>query len=537
MKNRTESRNTVLETVTRRDVMRTTMAAAFAEATLVELTTAETDATETGGDDETISAPYGAQVGDVMEDRALVWSRADGPARMYVHLSTDCDFSDAKTIRGPAALSATDYTATMDLAGLPCGEEVHYRVVFESLRNPGKRSKPVGGSFRTPPAERSDIRFVWGGDVAGQGWGIDRDFGGMKTFETMLATDPDFFIHSGDSVYADDPLPERVDLDDNSVWHNVVTEAKSEVADTLDEFRGNYRYNLLDEHYRRFVSEVPMIPQWDDHEVLNNWYPNETLPAEDPHDVRSVNLLAARGQRAFLEYMPIRPREEVRDAIYQSFPYGPSLEVFRLDMRSYRGPNTENEQSDAGPKTEFLGETQLAWLKDALATSEATWKVIAADMPIGLVVRADDDKYEGIANADDGMPKGRELEIKELLSFMQSAGLRNVVWVTADVHYTAAHRYHPDRAAFSEFDPFWEFVSGPLHAGTFGPSDLDTTFGPEVVFEKTPPEGEANLPPSEGLQFFGQVDVDAETAALTVTLKDLHGNALYTKELAPSEGC
>ncbi|WP_280302299.1 alkaline phosphatase D family protein [Nocardia abscessus] len=43
--------------------------------------------------------------------------------------------------------------------------------------------------------------------------------------------------------------------------------------------------------------------------------------------------------------------------------------------------------------------------------------------------------------------------------------MADVVWLTADVHYTAAHRYSPERAVFTEFDEFWEFVSGPLNAG------------------------------------------------------------------------
>ena len=55
------------------------------------------------------------------------------------------------------------------------------------------------------------------------------------------------------------------------------------------------------------------------------------------------------------------------------------------------------------------------------------------------------------------------------------------------MHYTAAHYYNPDKAQFQDFEPFWEFVSGPLHAGTFGPNDLDNTFGPEVKFIKTTP--------------------------------------------------
>jgi phosphodiesterase/alkaline phosphatase D-like protein len=60
--------------------------------------------------------------------------------------------------------------------------------------------------------------------------------------------------------------------------------------------------------------------------------------------------------------------------------------------------------------------------------------------------------------------------------------------VTADVHYTAAHRYSPERATFQHFDPFWEVVSGPLHAEAFGSSEYDPTFGPEVVFAKHPTE-------------------------------------------------
>ena len=60
---------------------------------------------------------------------------------------------------------------------------------------------------------------------------------------------------------------------------------------------------------------------------------------------------------------------------------------------------------------------------------------------------------------------GRELEIADVLSFIKRAGVRNTMWVTADVHYTAAHYYDPGKAVFQDFEPFWEFVSGPLHAG------------------------------------------------------------------------
>ncbi|HET6520825.1 MAG TPA: alkaline phosphatase D family protein, partial [Geminicoccaceae bacterium] len=436
--------------------------------------------------------PYGVQSGDLLGDRAVLWSKVDRPARMVVELATTEGFRDARTIRGPAALEDTDFTAKLDVAGLPVGQRVFYRVTFVDLGDLKSRSEPVTGSLLTPPGRRGSVRFVWSADTAGQGFGINPDFGGMRIYEAMRRVEPAFFIHSGDTIYADGPIRPEVQLPDGGVWRNVTTEAKSKVAETLDEFRGNYAYNFLDENLRRFNAEVPTFAQWDDHEVTDNWYPTEVLgePAEwqraagVSYRERSVALLAARGLRAFMEYMPVRQDPFERDRLYASFRYGPSLEVFRIDMRSYRGPNTANRQPAEGPETALLAAAQVRWLKRALLASEATWKVIASDMPIGLIVRDGEAAFEAVANADGGPPLGRELEIAGLLRFIRDAGIRNVVWLTADVHYTAAHRYDPNRARFQEFLPFWEFVSGPLNAGSFGPNALDDTFGPRVVFQK-----------------------------------------------------
>jgi len=218
--------------------------------------------------------------------------------------------------------------------------------------------------------------------------------------------------------------------------------------------------------------------------------------------------------------------------------------VFVLDMRSYRGENSANLQAAPSRATAFLGAEQVAWLKRELKRSDATWKVIAADMPIGLWVHDYSPAtnphepgvqwWEAIANGDDGVAKGRELEIADLLSFMKRNEIRNTVWLTADVHYCAAHYYDPAKAASADFDGFWEFVAGPVNAGTFGPNRLDATFGPQLVFQKAPPAGQANLPPTAGYQFFGQIDVDGRSRAMTVKLVDVAGNVLFSQELAPA---
>lgn len=476
----------------------------------------------------------GVQSGDVLADRAVIWSRCDRPARLVVEWDTTSGFGNARRMVSRPTDERLDYTARLDLRGLPSDQSIFYRAYFEDARD-HVRSEPWLGHLRTAPRRARDIRFVWGGDTCGQGWGINPDFGGMRIYEAMRQRRPDFFIQSGDAIYADGPIQAEVTAEDGRLWHNVVTEAKTKVAETLDEFRGNYRYNLLDHNLRQFNAEVPQIWQWDDHEVTNNWSPGKVL--DERYQVRDIDLLARRGRQAFLEYAPMRL--EGRDAsgrVYRKIAYGPQLDVFVLDMRTYRGPNTHNLQQTQGPDTAFLGAEQLTWLKSELRHSRATWKVIAADMPIGLHVPDGTDeagraRWEAIANGQDGPPRGRELEIADLLGFIRRYRVRNTLWLTADVHYCAAHHYHPNRAAFQEFDPFWEFVAGPLNAGSFGPNPLDATFGPQVVFQKAPPT--ANASPYAGFQFFGEVEIDSRSGALSVTLRDIDGAAVFSRTLEP----
>jgi alkaline phosphatase D len=132
--------------------------------------------------------PFGVASGDVTGSSAIVWSRADRPCRMTVEWSTVESMKDAR--RGPSidATQDGDFTAKVDLTGLPPNQRIFYRVRFMDLANPNAVSEPVTGTFKTAPLAASGaIRFAWSGDVAGQGWGIDPSRGGMTAFETMGA--------------------------------------------------------------------------------------------------------------------------------------------------------------------------------------------------------------------------------------------------------------------------------------------------------------------------------------------------------------
>lgn len=481
------------------------------------------------------SVRWGVQSGDVEADRGMVWSRTDRPARLLVEWSLSDAFTDVHRLAPVAALESSGFTARMDLRELPADTRIFYRIRFQDLADLRRLSEPVTGSFRTAPDPRRvragrGVSFAWSGDMVGQGWGINSEIGGARIFETMRRAEPDFFLHSGDCIYADNPLQPEVRLEDGRVWKNLMTPEKAKVAETLAEFRGCYAYNLLDENVRRFNARIPIAAQWDDHETCNNWYPGRTMDGDPRYQVKSCDLLAARARRAFLDYLPLRYDPLDPERIYRSFRWGPHVEVFLLDERSYRGPNTGNRQPESSPDTAFLGSTQVQWLKARLRASRATWKVIASDMPIGLMVGDTGGRYEAVANGN-GPALGRELEIADLLRYVHHNRIRNLVWVTADVHYCAAHYYDPNRAKFQEFTPFWEFVAGPLNAGTFGPGVLDDTFGPQARFVGIPAGMRPNRPPTDGFQFFGMGRVDPGTRALTISLHNAAGSELFRVDL------
>lgn len=477
---------------------------------------------------------HGVSTGDPRPDGALVWARSDSPARMIVETSATESFANPVRVEGPQLTPASDGTGRVRVTGLEPGQTVHYRVTLEGPD--GVTSEPANGVFATVPARPTDVTFIWSGDVVGQGWGIDQQ-GGMSIFGAMADRRPDFFLHSGDAIYADGPVAATQRQNDGGTFRNVTSAAKDHVAQTLEDFRGNYAYNLTDEHYRRFTATVPQVIQWDDHEVLNNWFPTESLAGQNRkgYDSTDVDTLAGYGYQAWREWQPVAPPEAADGRVYRKISYGPLLDVFVLDMRSYKSPNPRAwARSDDGG---ILGHQQTQWLIDGLNGSTAVWKVVANDLPISIVVG---DKasappegpaaMEAVAQGENGRPLGREIAFARILSATKD--VRNVVYLTADVHYTAAISYHPDRAGFDDFAPFWEFVSGPLNAGAFPQSPLDGTFGAKYEFVHAP--AEENTSPAEGFQHFGEVAIDSDSRVLTVDLREASGKSLFTKSLSAS---
>lgn len=482
-----------------------------------------------------LSEPVSAvRSGEVSTDSAIVWARAPRPGRLMLEID---DGRASRVVRGPWTDGRLDLTARTRLAGLRPGRDHRASVWFE--HGPGERTAAQELAFRTAPVHAAAQTIVWSGDVNGQGWGIDRARGGMTTFAAIAALAPDLFVHNGDTIYADEPMVERRRVDDGSTWVNEMTPEVAKVAETLAEFRGRHRYQLLDENVLAMHRAVPSVVQWDDHETCNNWYPGEVLD-DDRYRERRVDVLAARGRRAWQEYQPVpigRFADRGDDGfvprrLHRRVPRGQHLDLFCLDMRSWRAPNAANDprsERDIG----ILGQRQEEWLIASLRASRATWKVISADQPLSTPSNRVTD-LDGPANGDPGRPVGREPEIARVLAAIKRHRIRNVLWVTTDVHYTAAHHYHPERAAFTDFDPFWELVSGPMAASPFHTKDavLDGTFGPRVVFSQGEQEDRLDITPRPENQYFGELAI-AASGVLDVRLHDGTGAVLWQRTMEP----
>lgn len=455
-------------------------------------------------------ATHGLQFGDVTPGRAIVWSRCDRPARMLVEYATHEDFRDARRVRGPCALESDDYTARVDLTGLPADAELFVRVRFERLDHARTPGDAVGGRLRTAPRGPRPLRVLWSGGTAGQGFGIDPAWGGMHLYDTMRRRRPDLFIHCGGAVHADGPLPAERVVGHGRVWRQRVTPEAARSAETLDALRGRYRDRLLDAALRRFNAEVAQVWLWDDRGRTD-----EAGPCHAPQDAE--RHVPPPATRAFLEYAPLRRLyDEAASRVYRHLPYGPLLDLFVVDLQHDHGPDPHRRPPAADAATAFRGRPQLGWLLDGLRHSRATWKLVATARPLGLAMPDGDD-----APALAGLLRG-----------LRAAGAKNVVWLSAGVHATAAHHYDPARAAFTDVDPFWAFVSGPLDAGRCSPRALGATFGPRVVFQ-TVPEAPITAP-FAGLPCFGEIDIDAATRTLAVALRDVDDRVRFRQTLAPA---
>ena len=455
---------------------------------------------------------HGAAIGELSSTDALLWVRTSAAVDLNV-LVTEEGTGRRLAFTG-SSIAAADSTARIALVGLRPATAYSYEI-----RISGAADEVVIGQFRTaPPVDRRvRVRFVFGGDIAGQN--VCRDaVQGFPIFQVMDERMPDFFIGLGDLIYADSPCLALGSLGNEQV-PGVEREAR-----TLEDYRRVWRYVRGDALYQRFLSRVPIYSIWDDHEVRNDFSPEDDRPGHSGEP----RLLEA-GARAFVEFNPVRGR--VPGTFYRKFAYGRSLELFILDTRSKRDPNAAIDVKER-PKT-MLGAAQRAAFVRAMKASTSTWKFVVSSVPLSVPSGTRADLFGSDGWAKDRTRTGYENELRSLLLDFARAGVKNIVFLVTDVHFAAVHRYRPFPGVFKNF-VFYEMITGPLQAGLFPTRNLDSNLKPERLFYYGPQEGRPPKTFAHAKRWFnfGEVEV-AQTGKLELRVITAEGTTVFSLSLPP----
>jgi alkaline phosphatase D len=455
-----------------------------------------------------LTPPAQAQLlasGDPTHDSAVIWVQTDMPGNYTVEIAEDSSF--ARTVRrGALALTEDGGRMGQVLAdGLSAGRRYHYRIV--SVAGP----LPNTGTFLTAPApnEARQLTLLFGADLGGQGYGRIRPgtplgLDGFPIFAAMARENADLFLALGDMLYSDRPVtakaPDPGLPTDNDF--QIAKPGPGYVANVAD-FRRDWHYHRSDHRFAAFLGTVPMIATWDDHEIVNDIGvpeltkgPSADEAARDPRlaqadpSKRPLQFnpqLARDARQVMFEYNPIRvladPSGGFERRLYRNFRWGARAEIIILDTRSYRDPKYRHDTPER-PKT-MLGTTQKQWLKDTLAASPATWKLIVSSVPLSIPggnLRDPKGRFyrDSWARGERDNPYGYERELLEIAAFIKERGIRNVLFLTGDQHVSNIIAYDADRDGTVDFH---EANIGPLRAGpSQAPKTIDPSLNPQVLF-------------------------------------------------------
>ena len=419
--------------------------------------------------------------GDVTPTTAVVWMRGEQPGTVAVSYGVT-EAAASRTERAVAVTAGSDLTGKLRLTGLTPATRYTVRVSQAQAR--------ADAEFVTAPAPDTLARvaFIWSGDLGGGGYCRPQD-GGYRIFRPMRDRRADFFVFVGDTIYADVPC-DRPGVVPGAAFR----------ARTLAEYRARHRYQLEDAPLQALLRATSVYAIWDDHEVRNDF--------SGPHDP-----LMPVGRQALVDYWPIATPTDEPTRLYRRFRWGRLLELFVLDTRQYRSRNTD---TDGAAKT-MLGAAQKRWLLDAVSASTALWKVVVTSVSLSIPTGRPDarDSWTGVSPF--GLPQdgaGFVVERDAILTELRKRHVKNLVFVTADVHHAEIIRHEPA--------PSWvfhELVAGPLSATTGRPRPLDVSLNPRSLFGRG------------GAFNFGEVVV--EPAQLTARLIDDTGAVMFTYVIKP----
>jgi len=378
-----------------------------------------------------IHVVFGPLIGDVSKDCAIIWARASSRGFLTLKLTEEKRGAE-KASSVFTIVFKENCTGTLLLQDLK--EDTSYRFEIGTRR----------GSFRTGGGNSTKI--VWGSCLGGQSYGIRKGFG-IPLISKMKEQKPNGFVFLGDTIYADDPVPEKCNFVDG--WNN--DSPQDFVCKTREQIQRRYEYFLNDNEYASFLSETPVYVTWDDHEVINDW--GGAMMMRDNPELLKASVAA------FYDNWPITtentPKSPCGRKIYRHVEMG-LCDLFMLDCRQYRSLLTKVEDSPGPPQLiHLLGQEQVDWLVQSLMKSTATWKLIACSVPISIQTGTDSDKV----GCDSFANNKAVWELQRVFETLIEHSIKNVVFLSGDVHFPFAFSYELKDGSFVH-----EFGASPIHA-------------------------------------------------------------------------
>jgi alkaline phosphatase D len=349
---------------------------------------------------------------------ATVWVQTTRPVEVQLRYHP-AENAEAARLTAPTRTAAeADHALTVLLDGLEPGTTYHYEVYLDGERvqrdYPFRVTTRTLWQWRTAPPE---VRVLLGScafinetpyDRPGRPYG-----GGYEIFDVMAAEGADAMVWTGDNVYL-----REVDYY------------------TVEGILARYRHVRGLPELRRLFAAQPHYAIWDDHDY-------------GPDNSDRTYALKGPSLEVFKRYWPaVQYGAPGVPGVFQRVQLA-DAELFLLDNRYHRSPNDM-----PGVKT-FLGAAQLQWLREALVSSEARFKLIVVGNPI-LTQRS---PYESISRL---FPE----ELEQILGWIREQKVEGVVFFTGDRHHTELVRREQDGCY-----PLYDYTNSPLTSGTYPMKD------------------------------------------------------------------
>jgi alkaline phosphatase D len=408
----------------------------------------------------------GVMSGEPTPSAITLWSRvADVEGRVAVDLevATDRSFRHVVAHKRLATSAAVNHNVKTRITSLKAHEQYYYR--FATATKDG----PVG-RFRTalPADSQQPVRFAF--------WSCqDYTHGYYNAHEALAREDLDFVVCLGDYIYDETYHTVR---DGTGVRDDKTGRAQHEsgqggvnytrAAETLDQYREKYALYRSDESLRKVQARFPTIMLWDDHEVQDNYAGGEANGGLPPSHHYSQKRRAA-ASKAFFETMPYTPPRSAPSRVYRRLQFGRTVDLLIMDQRQYRkdqpcGDAVAPACPDWSQPRAFLGTRQMNWLKTELRSSKAAWKVLANEVTI-MPEKVLGGAFFGFDNW-----QGYPFERESLLTYIRDQGIKDVVFVTGDIHTFIAGDV---RTNMGDGDTVAvEFVGGSITSAGLGEQDL-----------------------------------------------------------------